>query len=104
MVKPILLLLCCVVLFRSLRAQTPGSDTVVPQKLQLKKADLGWSERPAYFTKKSTDKETTDSVQSLMHVGPARKDSMNLRLPVAKTNKMDIKIKAGPREPLFRWQ
>ena len=104
MVKPLLLLFCCVVLFRSLRAQTPVSDTVVPQKLQLKKADPGWTGQPTYFTKKSTDRETTDGVQSLMRVGPARKDSMNLRLPPVKTNKVDIQIKTGPREPLFRRQ
>jgi len=103
MVKPLLLLLCCVVLFRSVRAQTPP-DTVIPQKLQLKKADLAWTGLPNYLAKKSTNKESTDTVQSLMHVEPARKDSMNLRLPSAKANKVDIQVKTGPREPLFRRQ
>ena len=30
--------------------------------------------------------------------------SLNLRLPPVKTNKVDIQIKTGPREPLFRRQ
>jgi hypothetical protein len=96
MVKPLLLLLCCVVLSFSLRAQAPRSDTAIPQKLELKKADTGFTKHPVYFTRKRTNGET-DSVRSLMYVGPVRKDSMNLRLPPTKANKVDIKVRAGNR-------
>jgi hypothetical protein len=103
MAKSLLLLLCCAFLFQTLWAQAPRPDTVFPQKLQLKKADLGWAGHPAYFTKKMSDPEA-DSVRSLMYVGPARRDSFQLQLPVMKNNKLDLQIKAGKREPLFRRQ
>lgn len=103
MAKSLLLLLCCAFLSRTLWAQAPRPDTAFPQKLQLKRADLGWADHPAYFTKKTSDPET-DSVRSLMYLGPAKRDSLQLQLPVMKNNKLDIQIKAGKGEPLFRRQ
>jgi hypothetical protein len=46
----------------------------------------------------------TDSVRSLMYVGPVRRDSVQLQLPVMKNNKVDVRIKTGRREPLLRQQ
>jgi len=103
MAKSLLLLLCCAFLSRALRAQAPRPDTALPQKLQLKKADLSWADHPTYFTKKMPDPET-DSVRSLMYVGPAKRDSFQLQLPAIKNNKVGFQIKAGQREPLFRRQ
>ena len=103
MAKSLLLLLCCAFLSRALRAQAPRPDTALPQKLQLKKADLGWADHPAYFTKKTPD-SGTDSVRSLMYAGSARRDSFQLQLPVIKNNKVGVQIKTGRREPLFRSQ
>jgi hypothetical protein len=103
MAKSFLLLLCCVFLSRSLRAQAPRPDTALPQKLELKKASPGWADHPKYFTKKMPG-TGTDSTRSLMYMGPGRRDSLQLRLPVKKNKKVDLQVKANQREPLFRRQ
>lgn len=101
MAKSLLLLFCCACLSRTLLGQAPRPDTAIPQKLELKKAGPGLAGRPAYFTKK-TPGMGTDSVRSLMYMRPARRDSLQLRLPAQKNKK--VEVKAGHQEPLFRRQ
>ena len=103
MVKSVFLLLCCIFLSRLLHAQVLRADTALPQKLQLKKVDLFGTDHLAYFTKKLPAPEN-DSVQSLMYLGPVRRDSFQLQLPVMKNINAGIQIKAGRHEPLYRQQ
>jgi hypothetical protein len=105
MVKPILLLLCCVFLSRSLLAQAPRTDTALPQKLQFKKADFYGNDQLAYFIKKLPASSGSDSVRSLMYLGPpVKRDSFQLQLPVMKNINAGIQIKAVHHEPLYRQQ
>jgi hypothetical protein len=104
MAKSIFLFICCALLFRSLRAQVLRFDTVFlqklqfTQKLQFKKADLNWlvstDRLTYYFAKKSAD-TNSDSGRSMLYLGPARKDTVDLGLPAVKHRKTDIQIRSG---------
>jgi hypothetical protein len=103
MAKSLSLLLCCTLFACSVWAQTPQSDAVLLQKLQFKKVELGWTAATNYFPKKSFDPES-DDVRSMMFVGPRKQDAVNMQLPELKYKKVDLRMKMGPREPLFRRQ
>jgi len=103
MTKLLLLLVCCTFLSRSLRAQSSQPDKALPQKLELKKADLYGTSQPVYFTKNISRGET-DGVRSLMYNGAAKRDSFNLQLPKMQNKKFELQIKARQPEPLFRRQ
>ena len=103
MAKSLSLLLCCSLFACSAWAQTPSSDVILSQKLQFKKADLGWTAGTSYFSKRSFDPDG-DGVRSMMYTGRPRKDSINMQLPGMKNKKVDFQMKLGPREPLFRRQ
>jgi hypothetical protein len=103
MAKSLLLLLCCAIFSRGLLAQAARPDTALPQKLEFKKTGPGWAVHPTPFTRKMSFGET-DSARSLMYMRPGKRDSIQLGLPVRKNKKIDIQMKAGQREPLFRRQ
>lgn len=104
MAKSFFLLLCCAFLSRSLWAQATKPDTLLQQKLQIRKASLEGPDYSAYFAKKNGVGETADSPRSLMYLGPPKKDSMQLGLPAIKSKQIGFKIQAGQRQPLFRSQ
>ena len=101
--KLLLSLVCCAFLSRSLQAQSSQPDKTLPQKLELKKADLYGTSQPVYFTKNISRGET-DGVRSLMYYGAAKRDSFNLQLPKMQNKKFELQIKARRPEPLFRRQ
>ena len=107
MAKSLLLLLCCAFFFPALRAQDrPTSDeqllvyTSLPQKLEFRKAAIGWTYHPSYFLKKT---DTDDDARSILYQ-PVRRDSFQLDLPRLKAHPVDFHAKLGRREPLFREQ
>jgi hypothetical protein len=103
MAKSLSLLLCCTLFACSVWAQTQPADAVLAQKLQFKKAQLGWTANSNYFAKRSFASEG-DENHSLMYTGPRKQEEFNLQLPEMKNKKVDFKMKLGPREPLFRRQ
>ena len=103
MTKLLLLLVCCAFLSRSLQAQSTLPNKTLPQKLELKKADLYGTSQPVYFAKNISRGET-DGVRSLMYNGAAKRDSFNLQLPKMQNRRVDFQFKAGRPEPLFRRQ
>ena len=103
MAKSIPLLLCCTLFACSVWAQMQPADAVLSQKLQFKKAQLGWVANTNYFPKRSFVSDG-EEVHSLMYTGPRKQEDLNLQLPEMKNKKVDFKMKLGPREPLFRRQ
>jgi hypothetical protein len=107
MAKSLLLLLCCAFFFQTLRAQdrqTANEQLLVyaglPQKLEFRKADIGWTYHPNYFAKKI---EADDDARSILY-HPVRRDSFQLDLPRLKSHTLDVHAHVGRREPLFREQ
>ena len=100
MAKSSLLLLCCTLFACSVWAQKSLSDPFIPQKLELKRADLGWTANSTFFAKKTWD-AGVDS-RSILYTGPQKKEAFDLRLPEMRNKKVDFQIKAGKPEPLFR--
>ena len=103
MAKSLLLSLCCICLFHALRAQDYRStDTVIPQKLDLKKSSLTWTDHPNYFKKSpATDQ---DSGESILYLGPPKKDTFNLELPRMQSSGISFRASAHRPLPLFRIQ
>jgi hypothetical protein len=107
MAKSFLLLLCCAFFFQGLWAQDRQTadeqlraNTAIPQKLELRKADIAWASHPNYFAKK---RETDDDARSILYQ-PVRRDSFQLDLPRLKSHAVDFHAHMGRREPLFREQ
>jgi hypothetical protein len=107
MAKSLLLLLCCAFFFQALRAQDRQTAdgqllvyTGLPQKLEFRKADIGWSSHPNYFAKKV---DTDDDVRSILY-RPVRRDSFNLDLPKLKNQSVDVRARVHRPLPLFREQ
>jgi hypothetical protein len=107
MAKSLLLLLCCAFFFQALQAQdrqTADEQLLVytgfPQKLEFRKADIGWSSHPIYFAKKL---DTDDDVRSILFQ-PVRRDTFNLDLPKLKNQSVDVRAHVHRPLPLFREQ
>jgi hypothetical protein len=102
MAKSILLPLCFLILMQGLRAQDYKSpDTALPQKLELRKAGIGWADHPNYFAKKAED---NDSTPSIVYLGPPRKDSIDLNLPPVQASRVSLRTSMHRPLPLFRIQ
>ena len=101
MAKSFLLPLCLCIL-QGLRAQDyKTADTTIPQKLELRKANIGWVDHPTYFAKKTDD---DDSMHSVVYLGPPRKDSIDLNLPPMQATKVSLRATMHRPLPLFRIQ
>jgi len=72
-----------------------------PQKLELRKANIGWVDHPTYFAKK-TDED--DSMHSVVYLGPPRKDSIDLNLPPMQATRVSLRATMHRPLPLFRIQ
>ncbi|HVU99318.1 MAG TPA: hypothetical protein VHE34_29050 [Puia sp.] len=104
MAKSSLLLLCCTLFACSVWAQKSLSDPFIPQKLTLKRADLGWTAGSSYLTFAKKTWDAGDDSRSILYTGPQKKEAFDLRLPEMRNKKVDFEIKAGRQEPLFRRQ
>jgi hypothetical protein len=107
MAKSLVLLLCCAFFFQALRAQdrqTADEQLLVytgfPQKLEFRKADIGWSSHPNYFAKKI---DADDDVRSILYQ-QVRRDSFNLDLPKLKNQSFDVHAHVHRPLPLFSEQ
>jgi hypothetical protein len=108
MAKSLLLLLCCAFLFQDLRAQDRQTAdeqllvyTGIPQKLEFRKADIGWSSHYSYFARKTETGD--DDIKSILYQ-PVRKDSFELDLPKLKSHSIDVRASVHRPLPLFREQ
>jgi hypothetical protein len=107
MAKSFLLLLCCAFFFQGLWAQDRQTadeqlrvDTAIPQRLELRKADIGWVSHPLYFAKKM---DTDDDMRSILYQ-PVRRDTFDLDLPKLKNHSVDVRAHVHRPLPLFREQ
>ena len=107
MAKSFLLLLCCALFFQALQAQDRQTAdeqllvyTGLPQKLEFRKADIGWASHPSYFVRKVG---TDDDTRSILYQ-PVRRDSFNLDLPKLKIHSVDVRATVHRPLPLFREQ
>ena len=103
MAKSSLLLLCCTLFACSVWAQRSTTDPFIPQRLTFQRADFRWTANSNCFVKKAWVAGEDDS-RSILYTGPQKKETFDLRLPELRNKKVDLQIKAGKREPLFRSQ
>ena len=108
MAKSLLLLLCCAFFFQALRAQDRQTTdeqflvyTSIPQKLELRKAEIGWASHYNYFARKTETGD--DDIKSILYQ-PARRDTFNLDLPKLKNHSVDVRAHVHRPLPLFREQ
>jgi hypothetical protein len=103
MAKSLILPLCCLFIMQGLRAQDykTTDNTSIPQKLELRKASLGWDDHLGYFVKKN---EENDSTPSVVYLGLPRKDTIELNLPPMQASRVSLRASMHRPLPLFRIQ
>jgi hypothetical protein len=112
MAKSILIPLClCICQF--LHAQDyKTADATIPQKLELRKANIAWVDHPAYFDSPNANapgyffkrSEETDTGQSILYLGPPKQDSFDLNLPKIQVSHVNFRASAKRQQPLFSIQ
>ena len=109
-----LILLLCLCIQQGLRAQDyKTADTAIPQKLELRKAGVGWVDHPNFsdypnapdapnfFAKKPGE---GDTARSILYLGPPKQDSFDLNLPKMQSAHVSFRASAHRPLPLFRIQ
>ena len=108
------LLSCRACIVQGLRAQDyRTAATTIPQKLELRKASIGWVDHPSYsgypnavdhanfFVRKM---EEGDTARSILYLGPPRQDSFDLNLPKMQASHVSLRASMHRPQPLFRIQ
>jgi hypothetical protein len=108
------ILLLCLCIQQGLRAQDNRiADTNIPQKLELRKASIGWVDHsnyidypnsldhPNFFAKKPDE---GDTARSILYLGPPKQDSFDLNLPKMQADHVSFRASAHRPLPLFRIQ
>jgi hypothetical protein len=104
MAKSLLLPLCFLFIVQGLRAQdNSNADVTIPQKLELRKASIGWADQPTthLFAKKA---EEGDTARSILYLGPPKQDSFDLNLPKMQASGLSLRASMHRPLPLFRIQ